>query len=128
MSPARSVAMSAFLFGAILGAVAGSWGQRAMFHRMRKGPDLARMMNKLNRELVLDEKQQAEIHTVLDARKTELDALKKDAQARFEAIRTATDADLRKSLRSDQQAKFDVMTARWRARMRERLAEGGPLL
>jgi len=95
-----------------------------MFHRQRKGPDAARLMNKLNRELSLDEKQKGDIQTILDSRKPDFAALKSDAQKSLEALRDKTDADIRKILRADQQSKFDVLMARWRARIRERDAAG----
>lgn len=127
MSPARRAALTAFLVGLIAGAAAGSWGQRAMFRRfMKRGPDAAHMIRRLDRELSLDDSQKSAILAVLGARRAEIESVKKDAQARFESMRVATDADIRKLLRPDQQAKFDAMTARWQARQRERERNGGP--
>ncbi len=131
MTSARRSAVPAFLLGLIVGAVAGSWGQRAMFHRfMRRGPDPARIVDRMSRQLSLDEKQKAEIYAIMEARRPELLALKKDARARFIAIREGADAEIRKVLRPDQQPKFDALTARWRERMRARAGDGpgGPPL
>ncbi|MDE2141060.1 MAG: hypothetical protein KGL74_03320 [Elusimicrobia bacterium] len=127
MSPIRRAALTTFLLGLILGAAAGSWGQRAMFRRfIKKGPDAAHMIRRLDRELSLNETQKSAILAILGARRAEIEAVKKDARSRFEAMRAATDADIRKTLQPDQQAKFDAMTARWQARMREREKNGGP--
>jgi hypothetical protein len=127
MSPARRSALTAFLLGLIVGAAGGSWGQRALFHRfMRRGPSPARIIERLNRALSLDAGQKTEVGRILESRKPELEALKKDAKTRFDAIRTATDADIREVLRPDQREKFDRLTARWRERMRSREAAGGP--
>lgn len=127
MNAARGATMTAFLLGGILGAAAGSWGQRAaMRHFLNKGRDPGHMMRRLDRELKLDDAQKGAIEAVLSKRRTDLDALKKGAQAKLEEIRTATDADIRESLRPDQREKFDALTARWKARMKERAESGFP--
>lgn len=125
MTLARRSAVPAFLLGLIVGAVGGSWGQRAMFRRfMRRGPAPARIVERLNRQLSLDEKQKGEISAILESRGPELQALKKDAKARFDAIRDSADAEIREVLRPDQQPKFDALTARWRERMRAHEGDG----
>lgn len=119
MSPARRAALTAFLLGLIVGAVGGSWGQRALFRRfMRRGPSAARVVDRLNRALSLDAGQKAEVGRILESHKPELQALKKDAKSRFDAIRVTADSEIRKVLRPGQQEKFDRLTARWRERMR----------
>ena len=45
MKPSFHPAIPAFMLGLALGSVAGSWTQRAMFHRMmRSGPDPRRII------------------------------------------------------------------------------------
>lgn len=127
MTPVRRTALTAFLLGLIVGAAAGSWGQRALFRRfMRRGPAPARIVERLNRALSLDEAQKAAVVSILESHKPELLALKKDAKGRFDAIRESTDAEIRKVLRPGQQEKFDRLTARWRERMRAHDDDGPP--
>jgi hypothetical protein len=100
-----------FLFGLALGAAAGSWGQRVAFHRaMQTNPDHHRqMVEKLSRELGLDEKQKAAVTAILDSRKAEVDKLRSDTFARLLAIRTSADAEIVKSLTPEQAAKLAAM-------------------
>ena len=100
-----------FLLGLALGAAAGSWGQRVAFHRaMQTDPDHHRqMLDKLSRELSLDEKQKGEVSAILDSRKAEVDKLRADTFARLLAIRTSADAEIAKSLTTEQAAKLEAM-------------------
>ncbi len=128
MSPTRRAALTTFLLGLIVGAAAGSWGQRAMFRRFMKkgGPDAGHMIRKLDRELALDENQKGAILTVLGTRKTEIEGVKKECQTRFDGLRASTNSDIRKTLRSEQQSKFDALVARWEQRRKEREKDGPP--
>jgi Spy/CpxP family protein refolding chaperone len=100
-----------FLLGLALGAVAGSWGQRAVIRRRMQGdPNHQRMMlDKLSRELSLDEKQKAAISAVMDSKKTDIDRLKTETFARLESIRTSADAEMAKVLTPEQAAKLESM-------------------
>ena len=111
MKPVWSTAGPLFLLGLALGAAAGSWGQRAAFHRaMRNDPDHHRaMLERLSRELGLDEKQKASVSAVMDSRKADVDKLKSETFARLEAIRTSADAEIVKALKPEQAAKLEAM-------------------
>jgi Spy/CpxP family protein refolding chaperone len=100
-----------FLLGLVLGAAAGSWGQRAMFrHAMQDGAvHRRRMFDKLSRELGLDEKQKAEVSAIMDSRKADVDKLKAETFARLEAIRSSADAEMAKTLTTEQAAKLEAM-------------------
>jgi Spy/CpxP family protein refolding chaperone len=101
----------AFLLGLALGAAAGSWGQRVSFrHLAQNDADRHRMMiEKLSRELSLDEKQKAAMTRVMDLRKSDVDTLKAETFARLETIRAGADAELVKMLTPAQAAKLAEM-------------------
>jgi len=104
-------AWNVFLLGLIVGAAAGSWGQRAVFRRsMRADPNHHRIMiEKLSRELGLDEKQKAAVTAVMDSKKADVDRLKSETFARLAAIRASADAEMSKTLTPEQAAKLEAM-------------------
>jgi Spy/CpxP family protein refolding chaperone len=106
--------VTALLLGLVIGAAAGSWGQRAAFHRATQNdPNHQRkMLEKLTAELGLDEKQKAAVSAVMDSKKTEIDQLKTETFARLEAIRKSADADMAKALTPEQAAKLEAMRHR----------------
>ena len=106
----RSVA-PALLLGLALGAAAGSWGQRAVFRRrVHKDPNHGRMMlDRMSRELGLDEKQREAVTLVMDSRMTDIDKLKAETFGRLEAIRESADAEMAKILTPEQAAKLKAM-------------------
>ncbi|MFI5362465.1 MAG: hypothetical protein ACHQ49_10885 [Elusimicrobiota bacterium] len=97
-----------FLLGIALGAAAGSWGQRAVFHRaMKKNPK--DRLETLNRELGLDAGQKASVSAVLDSKKADMDKLKAETFVRLAAIRKAASLDMEKVLTPAQAARFEAM-------------------
>ncbi len=107
MIPARGKTAAVFLLGLILGAVVGSWGQRALFHRlMKSGPDPKKMVERLSRDLGLDDAQRASVAAVLDAKHGDVEAIKKDTFTRLAKIREDADAQIVKVLNPDQAARF----------------------
>ena len=115
MIPARGKTAAVFLLGLVLGAAAGSWGQRAMMRRfLRRGPDPKRMVEHLTRALSLDEGQRSAVASIVESRRAEFDGVRKDTVARLEALRASTDAEIEKVLRPDQAAKFAELRKRRR--------------
>lgn len=104
-------ALPALLLGLALGAAAGSWGQRVHYRRQMQGdPNHQRkMLDKLSRELGLDEKQKAGVSAVMDSKRADIDKLKTETFARLEAIRKSADADMAKALTPEQAAKLEAM-------------------
>ena len=104
-------AATAFVLGLALGAAAGSWGQRAAFRRMeKKDPNHRRaMLDRMSRELGLDDKQKEVVSAVMDSRTTDIDRLKAETFVRLEGIRKSADAEMAKILTSEQAAKLDAM-------------------
>ena len=111
MTPGWSRAAPALILGLALGAAAGSWGQRAAFHRAQRiDPDHHRkMLEKLSRELGLDDRQKAAVSAVMDSKKAEVDKLKADTFARLEAIRKSADAEMMKALTPEQAVKLEAI-------------------
>jgi Spy/CpxP family protein refolding chaperone len=103
--------LPALLLGFALGAAAGSWGQRAHYRRQMQGdPNHQRKtLEKLNRELGLDDKQKAEVSAILDSKKAEVDKLKAETFARLETVRESADAEMAKVLTPAQAAKLEAM-------------------
>jgi Spy/CpxP family protein refolding chaperone len=110
MKPAGRAA-AVFILGLVLGAAAGSWGQRAAFHRMmRRAPDHRRvMLDRLTRELGLDEKQREAVSAVTESRMADVDKLKAETFSRLEAIRASADEEMAKILTPEQAAKLKAM-------------------
>ncbi len=111
MRPAWRSAAPALILGLALGAAAGSWGQRAAFRRMMRGdPNRRRVvLERLTRELGLDDKQKDAVSAVMDSRKSDIDKLKADTFARLETIRASAEAEMAKVLTPEQEAKFKVL-------------------
>lgn len=101
----------AFFLGLALGAAAGSWCQRAAFHHSMQGDanHHRMMLDRLSRELGLDEKQKASVSAVMDSHKAEVDKVKMETFSRLEAIRKSADAEIGKLLTPEQAAKLDAM-------------------
>ncbi len=111
MRPGWFPGRAALLLGLALGAAAGSWSQRVVFHRsMQSDPNHQRaMLDRLSRELGLDEKQKAAVSAIMDSKRADVDRLKEETFARLEAIRTSADAEMAKALTPDQAAKLETM-------------------
>lgn len=126
MSP-RKKAVVGLLFGLVLGAAAGSWGQRALFHHMmRDGRDPKRMLEKISGSLSLDEKQKTAVAAVFERRRTEVEALKKETFERLGAIHAATDVDMKKILTPEQAAKLDAFHRGRRPRINWEAPDSAP--
>ncbi|MBI3563906.1 MAG: hypothetical protein HY079_01765 [Elusimicrobia bacterium] len=127
MIPARGKTAVVFLLGLVLGAAAGSWGQRAMMRRfLHRGPDPKRMVERLSRALSLDDAQKTAVAGILDSRRGDFEAVKKDTFSRLEALRASADAEIEKVLRPDQAARFAELRRRRRPRFGPGPEDGPP--
>lgn len=127
MSSPRGKSAAVFLLGLILGAAAGSWGQRAMFHRMMtRGPDRKRMLERISRDLGLDEKQKAAVSAIMDSKHDEIEGLKKETFLRLEAVRESADAEIAKVLTPAQVARFEEIRRARHMRVNWEAPEGFP--
>lgn len=112
-----------FILGLLLGAALGSWGHRAAVRCFMRPPEPGRMIEHLSRELKLDPSQKEAVRAVFEARRGQAEAMRKEHEARFEAMRVEVRAELAKVLRPEQLARFDELAARREHRMRR---EGFP--
>ncbi|OGS39331.1 MAG: hypothetical protein A2506_06015 [Elusimicrobia bacterium RIFOXYD12_FULL_66_9] len=109
-----------FVLGILLGAVGGSWTQRAMMRHWKKSPDASRRVEKLSRQLKLDAGQKDAVKVLLEADRVKFAALHDELMARFKTLRGESRTEIRKLLTPEQQVKFDEMTARLDARSKHR--------
>ncbi len=118
---------AALLLGLVLGAAAGSWSQRALFHRMmRRGPDPKRMLERVGRDLGLDERQKAFVGAVMDAKRADLEAVRKDTFVRLEKIRESADVEIATVLTPAQAARFASIRRARKLRVNWEAPEGFP--
>jgi Spy/CpxP family protein refolding chaperone len=100
-----------FLLGLALGAAGGSWGQRAAFHHPVQNDLKHRqmMLDRMSRDLGLDDKQKAAVSAVMDSRAADVDMLKTETFAKLESIRKSTDAEMAKILTAEQLGRMRSM-------------------
>ncbi len=106
-----------FAAGLVLGAAAGSWGQRLAYRRwMQRGPNPERILAKLQKKLDLDPSQSQAVKAVLEARAKAFKASREEALARLKTDRESAQAEIMKILRPDQRPKFEALIAESRRR------------
>lgn len=113
----------AFLIGAfVAGAAVGVAGDRTFEHRYsREG--MRRPMDRMSRELNLNDAQRAAFDSILENRETQLRALFAPIRPQLDSlnnlgkgIKDSTHEQLRRVLNDEQRAKFDKMRADFRKR------------
>jgi Spy/CpxP family protein refolding chaperone len=80
----------------------------------RRSPE--QMLEKMRRELDLDERQATEVRKVVDETQNEYRALRAEARPRFDAIRQSARTRIRALLNPEQQKRFDARVAEKDAR------------
>ena len=80
----------------------------------RRSPE--RMLEKMRRDLDLDDRQSGEVRRILDETRNEYRSLRSEARPRFDAIRHAARARIRALLTPEQQQRFDARAAQMDAR------------
>jgi len=117
--------VTAFMIGACLGVLAGSRG-RLWGSGGRRGPDVDRILRKLDRELGLDAKQKEGLKAVLEKSRARIIDLRREMSSRFDEVRESMRSDIKALLTPEQRGKFEAMAARWDARRRKfQEKEGG---
>lgn len=116
MKPDWKQVLIAFVVGALLGGLlAVRCAPRGFFHH--------HMMNNMTSQLRLNTDQREKVAAVSESARQKVSLLRQEIRPRFEEIRAFSRAEIRKVLTSDQQARFDEMTARMDARLEKRRAE-----
>ncbi|MDX6771158.1 MAG: hypothetical protein SF051_16635 [Elusimicrobiota bacterium] len=109
-----SAVVAALLVGLLAGVWTGSALQRSASRKARRqGPDVERLVRKLERSLSLDAAQSAKVREALESRRGRHDALKKESHERFVALRAEVDRDIEAVLTDDQKARFARLRAEW---------------
>jgi Spy/CpxP family protein refolding chaperone len=80
----------------------------------RRSPE--QVLDKMRRELDLDERQAAEVRKVVDETRNEYRSLRSEARPRFDAIRQSARTRIRALLNPEQQKRFDARVAEKDAR------------
>jgi len=80
----------------------------------RRSPE--RMLEKMRRDLDLDERQAAEVRKIVDETRNEYRSLRGEARPRFDAIRQSARTRIRALLNPEQQKRFDARVAEKDAR------------
>src|SRR5918997_249836 len=99
---------------------AGAAGSTA---RGRRDPE--RMLEKMRRDLDLDERQAAEVRKIVDESRNEYRALRSEARPRFDAIRQSARTRIRALLTPEQQKRFDARVAEMDARRKDEEKQDG---
>ncbi len=106
----------ALLVGVLIGWFA--FPQLAMKQRSdwKKG----KMLERFSRELQLTPEQKEKVGEVMRAKRGQMDAFRREMKPKFDEMRAASKAEIRKLLTPDQQEKFDRLEARWEERRKKR--------
>lgn len=120
MTFSRQSIFVAFLFGCLIGVLAGSRYQKMAYHRYwHSGPDSERALRRLSRDLDLDSEQRTKVKDILEKQRQKMLALHEQASVQLKEVRSSFRAQVRPLLKPDQQQKFQVMVERWDRRHAE---------
>ena len=99
----------ALLIGTMIGYLGGL---RTMHHQMHPWKN-GGMLEHFNKELKLTPDQKEKMGKILDAKRSQIAALRNEIHPKFEAIRASSKEEIRKILTPEQQEKFDKLEAKW---------------
>ena len=121
MKPAWKQILPAFVLGLVFGAALGSWAHRTAVRRFAgDGHASKRMLEKFSKELKLDAGQKEAVRVILESRRDEMKAFRQETHKKFDALRLAMHADIKKILTPEQQTRFAGMAARWESPRKRR--------
>lgn len=110
----NSAVAAALLVGLLAGVWAGSALERSSSRKARRqGPDVERMVGKLEKALDLDAAQTVKVRAALESRRARHDALRKESHAGFAALRAEIDRDIEAVLTDAQKPRFAELRERW---------------
>ncbi|HEY5040016.1 MAG TPA: hypothetical protein VIJ93_13190 [bacterium] len=106
------------LIGFLLGIAAAGLAVPRFFHPHQHSglADANRILKKLSSKLVLNDGQKEKVALLLKQELPKRDALCKEGDTKFDALRASFNAQLRTILNPDQQKKLDDMVAQWEKR------------
>lgn len=119
--------LPAVLGGLLVGVWLGARCERAASRRMRReGPSPEKVLRMFRRELKLRDDQVEPIRKILEAKRPEFQAARRDEEARTAALRAEIDKDISALLDDAQKAKQAELHARWERRMKEQAPPDAP--
>jgi hypothetical protein len=104
----------------LAGVWIGARCERAASRRMRReGPKPERVLKMFRRELKLRDDQAAPIREILDAKRPQFQAIRREQDSRMGALRAEIDKEIAPLLDEAQRAKLAELRARWEKRAKE---------
>lgn len=120
MSRGWRLVLPALLAGLLAGVWIGSRCERSAQRRLRhQGPDAEKALKKIRKELVLRDEQTAAVRKIMEARKSQFAAARREGRERVRALRADVDREIEALLDAEQKKKFAEMKIRWDKKMRE---------
>lgn len=120
MTRAWRLVLPALLAGLLAGVWIGSRCERSAQRRLRhQGPDAEQALKKIRKQLSLRDDQTAAVRKIMEARKGEFAAARREGRERVLALRAGIDKEIEVVLDEDQRKKFAEMRIRWDKKMRE---------
>lgn len=110
----NSAVAAGLLVGLLVGVWTGSALERSASRKARRqGPNVERMVGKLEKALDLDSAQTGKVRAALESRRARHDALRKQSHAGFAALRAEIDRDIEAVLTDAQKPRFAQLRAKW---------------
>ena len=120
MTRAWKQILAACVVGGVIGGVGVRCSVPYMLHRHRDGARFqARLLQRFSSTLNLTPGQRTQVAAILQAKRQKIEALRGEIQPRFKELRASTAAEIRQLLTPEQQRTFDVMQAKWDARIKQ---------
>ncbi|PIR16457.1 MAG: hypothetical protein COV48_09720 [Elusimicrobia bacterium CG11_big_fil_rev_8_21_14_0_20_64_6] len=120
MTRAWRLVLPAVLGGLLAGVWIGARCERAAARRMRReGPRPERMIKMLRRQMNLRNDQVEAVRKILESKRPEFQAIRRDSEARMTALRVEIDEAISPLLDEAQKKRKYVLRERWNKRMKE---------
>lgn len=120
MSRVWRLVLPALLGGLLIGVWTGSRCERAAARRVRReGPNPAKVLKMLRRELRLTPDQTEKVRAILAAKRPAFRALRRENAERMAALREEVDAEIAPLLDDAQKARQAEFRARWKTRVKD---------
>lgn len=98
------------LVGILIGAItSGSPAVHDLIHKWDSHSPQDRMLKRFAKRLSLSSEQKTAVATILDQKRTKMDAIFNEMKPKFEQVRKETGDDIRKLLNENQKGKFEAM-------------------
>lgn len=120
MTRAWRLVLPAVLGGLLAGVWIGARCERAAARRMRReGPGPERMIKMLRRQMNLRDDQIEAVRKILESKRPEFQAVRRDSEARMTALRIEIDEAISPLLDDAQMKRKKILRERWNKRMKE---------